>query len=134
MSSRTCHWTACTPEARAISVATRCASEQAAYLAMHSLLFEEQKAWSGNANAADLFAGYAADLGLDRPSFAACPENHDFEAAVQADMAEAMAAGITGTPAFVINGQLVSGALPYEVFEQAVETFIADAAVQPAGN
>jgi predicted DsbA family dithiol-disulfide isomerase len=118
--------------------ATRCAGAQdeglQGYLVMHNLLFEEQKAWSGNADAAELFAGYAADLGLDRTSFAACLENHDFETAVQADMAEAMAAGITGTPAFVINGHLVSGALPYEVFEQAVETLIADAAEQPAGN
>jgi protein-disulfide isomerase len=126
------------PQAMLAAEATRCAGAQdtgqEAYLAMHNLLFEKQQAWSGQANAADLFANYAAELGLDSASLTTCLENHDFEAAVQADMQEAMSAGITGTPAFVINGHLVSGALPYEVFEQAVESLIADAAVQPAGN
>jgi predicted DsbA family dithiol-disulfide isomerase len=65
---------------------------------------------------------------------AACLENHDFEAAVEADMQEAMAVGITGTPAFLINGHVVSGALPFEVFEQAVESLIVESSGQPAGN
>jgi protein-disulfide isomerase len=49
-------------------------------------------------------------------------------------MLEAKALGITGTPAFLINGRLMSGALPFEAFEQAVESAIAEAAGQPAGN
>jgi protein-disulfide isomerase len=118
--------------------ASRCAGAQGlgqeGFMVMHKMLFEEQKAWSGQANAADLFAGYAAEIGLDRDSFAACLENHDFEATVEADMQEAMTVGITGTPAFLINGHLVPGALPYEAFEQAVETLITEAAAQPAGN
>jgi protein-disulfide isomerase len=126
------------PQAMLAAEASRCAGTQdtseEAYLAMHTMLFEEQEAWSGQANAADLFAGYAAEIGLDGDDFAACLENHDTAAAVQADMEEALSAGITGTPAFLINGRLVSGALPFEAFEQAVESAIAEAAGQPAGN
>ena len=55
-------------------------------------------------------------------------------AAVEADMAEAQSLGINGTPAFVINGHLVSGALPYEVFAEAVDTLIAEAPIKPASN
>ena len=101
---------------------------------MHNMLFEKQQAWSGQANAADLFANYAAEIGVNSEGFATCLENHDYQAAVQADMQEAMAVGITGTPAFLINGHLVSGALPFEVFEQAVESLIAEASAQPASN
>ena len=81
----------------------------------------------------DLFTGYAQGIGLDGEAFATCLENHDFAAAVQADMQEAMASGINGTPAFVINGHLVSGALPFDVFAQAVESLIAEASA-PASN
>ena len=126
------------PQAMLAAEASRCAGAQdvgtEAYVAMHTMLFEQQEAWSGQANAADLFAGYAAEIGLDGESFAACLENHDSAAAVQADMEEAMSLGITGTPAFLINGQLVSGALPFEAFEQAVESAIAEGVGQPAGN
>ena len=126
------------PQAMLAAEASRCAGAQdtgqEAYVAMHTMLFEEQESWSGQANAADLFAGYAAEMGLDGGSFAACLDNHDSAAAVQADMQEAMSLGITGTPAFLINGRLVSGALPFEAFEQAVESAIAGAAGQPAGN
>ena len=69
-----------------------------------------------NAGAADLFTSYAAEIGLDADSFAACLENHEFETAVQADMAEAAALGLSGTPAFLINGQQMFGAQPYELF------------------
>jgi protein-disulfide isomerase len=126
------------PQAMLAAEASRCAGAQdmgqEGFTAMHNRLFEEQKAWSGQANAAELFADYALEFGLDGDSFADCLENHDFEAAVQADMQEAMAVGITGTPAFLINGHLVSGALPYEAFEQAIESLISEAAAQPAGN
>jgi predicted DsbA family dithiol-disulfide isomerase len=126
------------PEAMLAAEASQCAGAQElgqeGFMAMHKIPFEEQKAWSGQADAADLFAGYAAEIGLDRDGFAACLENHDFEADVQADMQEAMAIGITGTPAFLINGHLVPGALPYEAFEQAVETLITEAGAQPTSN
>jgi protein-disulfide isomerase len=127
------------PQAALAAEAARCAGAQdttgqEAYVNMHNALFENQQAWSGQANAADLFADYAVEIGLDRDSFATCLENHEFESAVRADMQEAMQLGITGTPAFVINGHLVSGAQPYEVFEQAVEALISEASLPVANN
>ena len=78
------------PQAMLAAEASRCAGAQdtgqGAYVAMHTMLFENQEAWSGQASAADLFAGYAAEIGLDSESFAACLENHETAAAVQADM------------------------------------------------
>ena len=49
-------------------------------------------------------------------------------------MQEAMGLGITGTPAFVINGHVVPGALPFELFEQAIEGLIVEASAPSAGN
>ena len=49
------------------------------------------------------------------------------KAAVDADMAAAQAAGINGTPGFVINGEILSGAQPYEAFQAAVDRALAAA-------
>ena len=55
-------------------------------------------------------------------------------AAIQADIEEAGAIGFRGTPAFLINGQPLVGAQPYEVFEQVVEIITAEASAQTADN
>ena len=49
-------------------------------------------------------------------------------------MEEATAMGISGTPAFLINGQQLFGAQPYELFAQVVESIVAETPTQPASN
>ncbi|MFC2026312.1 DsbA family protein, partial [Chloroflexota bacterium] len=124
------------PQAKLAAEAARCAGaqDQDAYLAMHNLLFEKQQMWSGKASAAELFAGYAVDIGLDGESLQTCLVEHKFEAAVQADMKEATEIGFNGTPAFLINGQALVGAQPFDVFEATVESLIEIAAVQSGNN
>jgi protein-disulfide isomerase len=125
------------PQATLAAEAARCAGDQGseAYMTMHDKLFEEQGAWSGRGNAADLFVEYAGQIGLDGEVFATCLENHEFAAAVQADALEARDLGFSGTPSFLINGQPLVGAHPYEVFERVVESLIvAEAPAQTASN
>ena len=51
----------------------------------------------------------------------ACMDNREFLGEIENDLAEGIAAGVTGTPGFFINGFFVSGAQPFEVFEQVIE-------------
>jgi protein-disulfide isomerase len=44
---------------------------------------------------------------------------------VQKDMMDGQAAGVEGTPAFFVNGVLVSGAQPYSVFKQIIDAALA---------
>jgi protein-disulfide isomerase len=44
---------------------------------------------------------------------------------VRKDMQNGQAAGIRGTPGFVVNGKLISGAQPFAVFKQAIEAELA---------
>ncbi len=115
------------PQAVLAAEAARCAGAQDAdaYLTMHGLLFANQQAWSGQSNAAELFTGYAIDAGLDGEAFAACLESGTYEAAVEADLEEGVRLGVTGTPAFFLNGQLLSGAQPFDVFAQAIDQLVA---------
>ena len=108
------------PQAVAASEAARCANDQDAYLAMHDTLFARQGEWSGRSNVTEIFTGFAAELNLDTDAFAECLTSNKYEAAVMADLEEGSQLGVRGTPAFFINGYLLSGAQPYSVFEQAI--------------
>jgi len=112
------------PQAIDASQSARCADEQGgdeAYWEMHDYLFDNQQEWSGNPEYVALFKGYAGDLGLDQDAFDECLDDDRYEMAVQSDLQEGVGFGVTGVPAFFINGQFLSGAQPYEVFVQVIE-------------
>jgi len=115
------------PQAQLASEAARCAGDQAAYAEMHDLLFARQDAWKGRDDAAAIFSGFAGELGLDTAAFDACLATRQHEDAVLADLEYGTSLGIDGTPAFFVNGHFISGAQPFEVFQQAIESLLADA-------
>jgi len=72
----------------------------------------------------------AEKVGVDRGKFADCYESEKFKEEVKKDATDAQAAGINGTPGFVIgvlnddgsvDGEVVSGAQPFSVFEEAIK-------------
>jgi protein-disulfide isomerase len=81
---------------------------------------------SGNLDE-DYLAGIAEKLGLDVEQFRADMNSQVTEQAIAEDFSEGQAIGVTGTPAFVINGVPVIGAQPTEVFEQIIEQAAAEA-------
>ena len=64
---------------------------------------------------------YADATGLSSMAFESCVTSNKFAAAVQADIDEGVRAGVTGTPAFFINGRLIAGAQPLERFVAMIE-------------
>jgi protein-disulfide isomerase len=93
----------------------------AGFWKMHAKMFANQKALSRS----DLDT-YATTAGLDATKFGAALDAHDHEAAVAKTEKIAEAAGISGTPAFVINGYFVSGAQPLRKFERVVRLALAE--------
>jgi protein-disulfide isomerase len=92
---------------------------------MHDKLFEAQGQWSGNQNAIATFKQMASDLGLDRAQFDACLDESKYADRIAADTQEGRAQGVTGTPAFRINGMALSGAQPFAKFAELVDYFLA---------
>jgi predicted DsbA family dithiol-disulfide isomerase len=64
---------------------------------------------------------YATDLGLDTTRFSRCLDERSFAAAVESDVAQARALGVTGTPTFLVNGQALVGAHPIETFRMLID-------------
>ena len=114
------------PQAEAAAVAARCAGEQGSFLEMHSALFDAQNEWNGRTDADTIFLTMATDLGLDGDVFSTCQARSDLFDAVRADFNEGSQFGVRGTPAFFINGNLVSGAQPFSVFQQAIDAALAE--------
>lgn len=104
-------------QAQKAAEAAECAGEQGKYYDMHNMLFEK-----GVVGGVTTFKQYAKDLGLDTAKFDKCLDDGAMAAEVAKDMADGTKNGITGTPAFAINGKLVVGAQPYAVFKEAIES------------
>ncbi|PIO00400.1 hypothetical protein COT72_01700 [archaeon CG10_big_fil_rev_8_21_14_0_10_43_11] len=100
--------------------AAQCAHDQDMFWQMHDTLFENQ----ANLTILELKA-YASGLGLDMDAFNACLDNSENAAEVAADMAEGIAQGVGGTPAFFVNGRFLNGAQPFNLFQQIIDEELA---------
>jgi protein-disulfide isomerase len=107
--------------ARPAHEAARCAGSLGRYWPYHDKLFANQPAFQRG----DLLR-YAAEVGLPRDTFTKCLDTHQFAAAVEADVEQARALGVRGTPTFVVNGRVVSGALPVEDFRTLINEALKD--------
>ncbi len=111
------------PQAEKAAEAARCAGDQGQYLGIHNILFERQGSW-GRGDTSENFLNFAEELGIDTRLFEECLASGQYEEAVKADLNEGIQFGVTGTPAFFINGYPVSGAQPYSLFEEAISTLL----------
>ena len=112
-------------EARPAAMAAMEAHAQqgdAGFWKMHEILFANQRSLDRAA-----LEGYAKKAGLDMRKFRAALDQDAHESAIKADEAAAKAAGVDGTPAFVINGYHVSGAQPFGKLKKVIDRALEDA-------
>jgi len=97
--------------------AFECANDQGKAFELYDKMFANQ----GSLAVSDL-KGYAAGIqGMDTSRFNTCLDNGDKASAVAAMQALGTQSGVEGTPSFFINGNLVVGAQPIDVFRTAVD-------------
>lgn len=104
------------PNAAPAAEASECANEQGQFWPYHDRLFANTSKLSG----ADL-KRYAGELGLDVAKFNACVDSRKYKAQVEADLKDGDTAGVNGTPAFFINGRMLSGAQPFDAFKKIID-------------
>jgi predicted DsbA family dithiol-disulfide isomerase len=83
---------------------------------MHDKMFGNQQKL-----AVDDLKGFAKEVGLDGKKFDQCLDAGEKKALVEADAKAGEEAGVSGTPAFFVNGIFINGAVPYEQFKDTVE-------------
>ena len=96
--------------------AAQCARAQGKFWEYHDKLFANQQALGK-----DQLRVYAAEVGLNGEEFNACFDGGKYRDEVQQDMKEGGALGVTGTPAFFVNGRFLSGAQPFESFARIID-------------
>lgn len=109
--------------------AAQAAGVQGAFWDYHDLLFEAQDEWAGQDEAAarDTFIGFADQLGLDTAQFTQELDDGVYTDVVLASQDEAVALGMPGTPAVILDGQVFTGQqLPfdYDVWDSFISSEI----------
>jgi len=110
------------PNAHKAAQAARCAGDQGKFWEYRAAMFEADRISD------ELHEKTAAGLGLDAGDFRACLESEKHADAVDNDLAEAQSLGLTGTPAFLINGVVLSGAVPFDAFREVIDAELERAA------
>jgi protein-disulfide isomerase len=110
------------PQARGASEAAACAAEQGKFWEYHRELF------AGTDFDRPALDAAAAKVGLDAAAFKDCVDTRKTQALVQADLEAGEEAGVSGTPAFFINGIPLRGALPFEEFQKVIDDELAEKA------
>jgi len=122
------------PMATTEAVAANCAKDQggdAAYYKMHDVMFEKTTS-NGNGLTKEQLNTFAGEQGLNVENFKSCVDSEKFKEEVSKDLADAGAAGATGTPSFVIGkstgqeieGKLIVGAQPYAAFQSEIDSLL----------
>lgn len=104
-------------DAMKASEAARCAGEQGKYSEYNKTLFANQSNLGIEA-----LKKYAKDLGLDVNAFDSCLDSGKTSDAVKQSVAKGNSVGVSGTPAFFVNGIMISGAQPFEAFQEIIDS------------
>lgn len=105
--------------------AAMCAAAQNKFWPMHDALFATQPQWESSATPSTVFDSLATSVGVDTASYHACVTHHALRPLIQADVQRAEASGVNATPSFLIDGHMISGAQPADVFRAAIDRALA---------
>lgn len=104
------------------AVAGLCANEQSSdsFWKLHDEMFANQDSLDPEG-----LKKTASKIGLKVDQFTKCLEENKFLARVQKDMEEGKSIKVKSTPTFFVNGQLINGAQPIEVFSDLIDEELA---------
>ncbi len=108
------------PMARPAAEAAACANAQGKFWEYHAKLFENQAGLTE-----DKMKQLAKDVGLDSAKFDECLAKKPYADKIDQDTADGNKVGVNGTPAFFINGRMLSGAQPFEKFKEVIDAELA---------
>ncbi|MBX0329428.1 DsbA family protein [Oscillochloris sp. ZM17-4] len=114
------------PSAMLAAMAGRCAADQQMFWPMYETLFSTHRVeWGGVPKRDhDALIELAGRVGLDTTAFASCLDDPATEQAVRDEADAAAKLGVNSTPNFMINGQMIRGALPFSSFNMLIRRLV----------
>jgi protein-disulfide isomerase len=103
-------------KAPAAHAAAEAALMQGKFWEMHDTIFKNQRDLSEAT-----FERYAKELGLDVEKYKKDLASKALRTRIDGDLAQAQSLGVSGTPAFFINGRYLSGAQPISSFKRLID-------------
>lgn len=107
-------------QAKPAANAAECAHEQNKFWEFSDKLWEKQSSLGK-----ETYFSVAKDVGLNMDQFTKCYDSNKYYKEIRKDQQDGMAAGVSGTPAYFINGKFLSGAQPFPAFEEIIEEELA---------
>lgn len=107
-------------EAMPAAEAAMAAHAQGKFAEMHEKLFANSTSLSR-----DKYMALATEIGLDMKKFTSDLDTHAHKKTIDAETAEVVSIGATGTPASFVNGRFLSGAQPYTAFKKIIDEELA---------
>jgi protein-disulfide isomerase len=99
-----------------------CAARAGKFWPVHDLLFKYQEQWGPLKDPAPFLLTLADSAGIGRKAILPCLNNHETLQLVKMEAEEAARAGVRSTPTFIIEGGLMRGAAPLEVFRGILDS------------
>jgi protein-disulfide isomerase len=104
------------PDAKPAAIAANCAGEQGRYWDYFRMLYGDSRGLGSSQ-----YQTYAQEVGLNLSSFNSCLTSGRYDKEISLDLQDGQRNGVSGVPAFFINGRLISGLQPYETFQQTID-------------
>ena len=100
--------------------AMECAGEQGSFFEYKNLVYENQN----RLTQPEALSEWAEQLGLNMEAFNECVEEGRYIEKVNAESTEGRNNGITVTPGFLLNGEIISGARPFSDFQARIDALL----------
>ncbi len=112
------------PNAVPAAALAMCAARQGKFWPAHALLFDRQEAWARLRNPGPFLLSLADSLRLDKAAVSRCVQDSTTIALIRRDSEGAVKAGASSTPTFYIEGGLLAGAWPPEVWRPILDSLV----------
>ena len=119
------------PNAGPAAELAMCAARQDRFWPVHNLLYRHQDDWKDLSEPGTYFLGLADSAGLNRTTMVECLRSGAMRAIVQRDAESAARSGAHSTPSFYIEGGILAGAQPIEVFRGILDSIIRAKTARP---
>ena len=112
------------PHSTEAAEAAICAAEQGKFFPMHDILYDKRTEWMKAADVRRQMATYAARIRLDAARYERCVKGPGVKEQLRRNNALAQSMYVRGTPTFFINGEVVPGALPTDLFVKGMDAVL----------